>query len=203
MSKYEKLTKEIAKLDKEIEENAQTLAEVQERVDHSQDTLDALWGSLKVKLMEGNKTSVKDVEEAIDEAKRAASRDRALLEGLQDKLPALEQRREALVNERNEIIVNSGDKWLTKEVETYEAARENLLRCVRRLSAASTMLHECGDEGREIARARLGEVWGHLRTLKLPSIKCFSAGIYTEDRANPDLIPKPDERNAVRNELTK
>jgi chromosome segregation ATPase len=203
MNRYEKLSKQISKIESEIEETRQALTETQGRVDSAQGRLDVLWESLKVKLMQEDKANIKGVEKAIDETKTEATRDEALAEGLEERLTLLEQKREGLIQERNEVIVNSGDKWLAKEIETYEAIRENLLRCVRRLSASSTILHECGDGGREIARARLGEVWEYLRTLKVPSIKAFSAGMYADDRPNPDLATKPNERQEVKNELTK
>lgn len=202
MSKYQRLSKEIAKLDTEIEETTQALTEVQERVDSAQGRLDVLWESLKAKLMQEDKTSVKDVEAAIDEAKKANQRDKALLEGLKGKLPALEQEREALVSEQNKVIVNSGDKWLAQEIKTYEKQREALLCTVRRLSAVSGILHQTGEEGREATRRHLGEVWGYLRTLKIPGIKAFNARVYTEE-TNPDLVVKPNERAEVINELTK
>ena len=202
MSKYSKLGEQINKLDKEIEETEQGITETRNRVDSSQETLDQLWLSLKHQVLEGEETSIHAVEGAIAQAKKFAARDKALLEGLNEKLPALRQKRQTLVNEQTEIIALNGDKWFTKEIEQYEQAREQLLSIVRRLTACSTILHSCGEHGRAVSAAHLGKSWSHLRVTKLPSIKNFSAARYVDGMPSPDLVSTPQERAEVKNELT-
>lgn len=202
MSKYSKLGEQINKLDKEIEETEQGITETRNRVDSSQETLDQLWLSLKHQVLEGEETSIHAVEGAIAQAKKLAARDKALLEGLNEKLPALRQKREALVNEQAEIIAQVADRWFDKEIEQYEQAREQLLSIVRRLTACSTILHSCGEHGRAVSAAHLGKSWSHLRVTKLPSIKNFSAARYVDGMPSPDLVSTPQERAEVKNELT-
>lgn len=201
MSKYSKLGEQINKLDKEIEETEQGITETRNRVDSSQETLDGLWLSLKHQVLEGEETSIHAVEGAIAQAKRLAARDKAGLEALQEKLPALRQKRQTLADEQNEVLAHVADTWLEREIERYEQAREQLLSIAHRLTACSTILH-ASERGRAVAAAHLGKSWGYLRAMKVPSIKNFTAARYVDGRPNPDLISSPQERAEVKNELT-
>ncbi|WP_028895091.1 hypothetical protein [Syntrophorhabdus aromaticivorans] len=201
MSKYTKLQEQINKLDKEIEETEQAIAETHERVDRSQETLDGLWLSLKRKVLEGEETDIRAVEQAIDKTKKLGARDRAGLEALQEKLPALRQKRQTLVDDQTEIIARVADTWFVKEIERYEQAREQFLRVAHRLSACSTLLH-ASERGRAVAAGHLGEVWPYFRAMRIPSVKIFSAARYANDRPSADMVSSPEEREEVKNELT-
>jgi chromosome segregation ATPase len=201
MSKYEKLTRQITALDEEIGEVTRTIAMTQSRVDGAEDSLCELWDSLKSVMLSGEEGSIRGVEKTIAEARTAQTRDKALLEGMKEKLPVLEEKREGLMDERNQLIAHSASKWFDGEIATFEKQRAALLLTTRRLLAASTLLHSTGDGGRETARAHLGEAWGRLRVLKVPSIRSFDQSIYLDERRQQDLIVSAQERQAVLDEI--
>lgn len=203
MSKYEKLTRQITALDEEIGEVTRTIAMTQSRVDGAEDSLNELWDSLKSVMLSGEEGSIRGVEKTIAEARTAQTRDKALLEGLKEKLPVLEEKREGLMDERNQLIARSAGKWLDGEIDTFEKQRAALLLTTRRLLAASTLLYNTGDEARDTARGRLGEAAARLRVLKVPSIRTFDPSIYLDERNQSDLMASAQERKTVLDEIAR
>lgn len=203
MSKYEKLTRQITELDEEIGEVTRTIAATQSRVDGAEDSLNELWDSLKSVMLSGEEGSIRGVEKTIAEARTAQTRDKALLEGLKGKLPILEDQKTVLADERDRLIARSAGKWLDKEIAAFEKQRAALLLTTRRLLAASTLLYNTGDEGRDAVKANLGESASRLRVLKVPSIRAFDPSIYLDERNQSDLRASAQERKTVLDEIAK
>jgi len=202
MSKYSKLGEQIEEITKKIEEGNRQLREAQKRIATAPEQLDRLWEEAKAAYLEGNEKNIAVAERHLADAKRNGQRDVGLSEALRIKLVALEDEKSKLLDKQAEIIAQNGDKWFTKEIEQYEQAREQLLSIVHRLTAASTLLYSCGEVGRSVSKAHLGESWGYFRNMKIPSVKNFSAARYVDGRPNPDLISSEQERAEVKNELT-
>lgn len=201
-SQYEKLTKQITELDEQIEETTRTIALTQGRVDSAEENLETLWNSLKSVVLSGEESSIRNVEKTVGDERARQTRDKALLEGLKEKLPVLEDQKAGLIDERNQLIAHSAGKWFDGEIATFEKQRKALLLTVRRLLATSTLLYNTGDEGRETASAHLGEAASRLRVMKIPSIKSFDQSIYLDERNQQELMASRDERQAVLKEIT-
>ena len=202
MSKYSKLGEQIEEITKKIEEGNRQLREAQKRTAEPPEQLGRLWEEVKSALLTGDEKTIAVAEKALADAERNRQRDIGLSEALRIKLTVLEEERAKLLEQQAEIIAQNGDKWFTKEIEQYEQAREQLLSIVRRLTAASTLLYSCGEVGRSVSKAHLGESWGYFRNMKIPSVKNFSAARYVDGRPNPDLVSTKQERETVKSELT-
>jgi hypothetical protein len=201
MSRYEKLTKQIAGIAHELEGATKALAEAEGRIANADTVLEDLWSSLKATVMNGKETDIRSVETAIREQKERCERDKALIEGLREKVHALEEKREALETERDEALCQGANKWLPSEIEQYERARTDLLRCSRRILAVCSVLSQT-DKGREVI-ANLGEVVTRIPAMRVPSVKQFDRGLWAPDRRDPLLITSPQERRDVLAELTR
>ncbi|HBA54633.1 MAG TPA: hypothetical protein DCZ04_09355, partial [Syntrophorhabdus aromaticivorans] len=200
--KYSKLGEQIEEITKKIEEGNRQLREAQKRTAEPPEQLGRLWEEVKSALLTGDEKTIAVAEKALADAERNRQRDIGLSEALRIKLTVLEEERAKLLEQQAEIIAQNGDKWFTKEIEQYEQAREQLLSIVRRLTAASTLLYSCGEVGRSVSKAHLGESWGYFRNMKIPSVKNFSAARYVDGRPNPDLVSTKQERETVKSELT-
>lgn len=176
--KYQDLEKKITALRTEITAKEKQLSQAKDRTDRTAAEIDSLFESFKAQMLAGKEAKVREVETAIQNARREAERDKVLVAGLEEALPKLHGQLDSLTSERNQLLGDLAEKWLKREVDRFDEAVAAVLKSKTRLLKCFNILRETGEGERY--RETLGDAYSYLPGVALSPIRNFRREIYVE-----------------------
>ena len=170
--RYGKLTKDIGKLEQEIEGLIIRKAEAEQRVNEAESAIKTLQTGLKAALVEDDQEKAKTLEKKISELSgKIVNRDRLLVEGLSEKLPAFEKQLAEAKKNKNKTFSKLAEKWLENEVLAYDSAAKTLVEKIKRFMVVNSMLRDIG--ATEVYCQAVGSGYEVLPAARIPRLKNF------------------------------
>ena len=195
--RYGKLTEEINKIEQEIESVSIRKSDAEQRIEEATAAIETLQTDLKAALVSNDQKQASAVEKKISELSgKIVNRDRLLIEGLSEKLPAFEKQLAEAKADKNKVFCKLSEQWLASETSLYNGEAKKIIDRVKRLLVAHSMLREIGSQ--EIYTQVLGPGYEFLPSSKICLLKDFNRNDFNRPsfRAGNDLYSK------IQNEIT-
>jgi len=195
--KFAKLTKEISDLEQETENVMLRKAEASQRIEEATAAIETLQADLKAALISDNQKQASAVEKKISELSgKIVNRDRLLVEGLSEKLPAFEKQLAEAKENKNKTFSKLSQKWLENEVLAYDSAAKTLVEKIKRFMVVNSMLRDIG--ATEVYCQAVGSGYEVLPAARIPRLKNFDRQEFLSGsfRSGSEL------REKIQNEIT-
>jgi len=171
--RFKTIVIEISKLEEEIQSISIRKAEAEQRVNEAEVAIKTLQKDLKGALVADDQRKAKTLEKEISKlSSKIITRDRLLVEGLNEKLPEIEKQLAEAKEHKNKTFSKLAQKWLESEVLAYDSTAKTLVEKIRRILLVHSMLRNIG--ATEVYCQSVGPGYEILPAARIPKLRDFN-----------------------------